>query len=167
MAAQAAILTIGNDVANVLMDGIAKTNNANVAADITFNPAGMSPNGVAKWVDRSSGIALGYPWITMQVRAPTKESRVYKVSLKVGVPRMAATSTSTNTGIEPSPQKAYELQAHLDFLLPERSTRNERSKLLAIIQSLFVNTITASDGSPSSTTLTPLDEAVLDFEPAW
>lgn len=167
MAAQASVLLVGDDVTTVEFDGTLKTTSATVAADITMAAAGVK-DGIAKWVDRSDGIAVGYPWMTLQVREPPKNGqRIYKVSLKVGVPRLATTSTSTNTGIEPAPQKAYEMQAHLDFLLPERSTRNERKKLLQMVAGLFHSTITASDGAPSSTTASPLMSAVNDLDPAW
>jgi hypothetical protein len=119
------------------------TTNIDSATDRTFRPAGFRQPGVARWEDRAAGIAVGYPWVTLSVRPPTKESRIYKVSLKVGIPRLATTSPSTNTGVEPAPSKAYENQAHFDFLLHERSTREERVQLFNVVLSWFAENIMA------------------------
>lgn len=167
MPAQGSMYFTGDAVATVKLDQVVKTNSATVGTDITMSANGVK-DGVAKWVDRSDDIPIGYPWMTLSVREPTKVSRVYKVSCKLGVPRLATTSPSTNTGIEPAPTKAYELQAHLDFLLPERSTADERLKLLNMLMSALAYSIEASDGSPAANpTGSPLTAAVVDLDPVF
>lgn len=167
MPAQADVKVVGDDAANVFLNATQLTVSATVATDITLAANGVNPEGIAEYVDRSDGIMVGYPRMTCQIRKPTKVSRVYKVSYKLFLPRLATTSTSTNTGIEPAPTKAYELQVHLDFLLPERSTLLERQKLFYMLQSLFASVITASDGSPSVTTGSPLAAAVVNLDPVY
>lgn len=143
------------------------TTSATVAADKTFSPEGFQLPGVARWVDRSGGIAIGYPAFSLSVRAPTKGSRMYKVMAKLVLPTLEQTSPSTSSGIQPAPTKAYDLTCVMEFMLPERSTLAERTAFFALVHSLFLRTINANDGTPSSTTGSPLENAVTAFEPVY
>lgn len=140
------------------------TTDAAVGVDSTLNPEGISPQGIATWVDRSGGYAIGYPRLTMSVRPPTKASRVYKVTVKLVLPTLEATSPSTMTGIQPAPTKAYDCSCIMEFFLPERSTLLERQTLFSRVASLFAQTINASDGTPTDNTGSPLQVAVESFE---
>lgn len=140
------------------------TTDAAVCVDSTLNPEGITPQGIATWVDRSGGYAIGYPRLTMSVRPPTKASRVYKVTVKLVLPTLEATSPSTMTGIQPAPTKAYDCSCIMEFFLPERSTLLERQTLYSRVASLFAQTINASDGAPSDSTGSPLQVAVENFE---
>jgi len=140
------------------------TGSATVATDTTFDPVGYVAPGVARWEDRSGGIAVGFPTIHLSVRQPSKTSRLYKVTCKVSIPTLEQTSASTSTGIQPAPTKAYENQAIMEFLLPERSTLTERTAFLKHVASLFHSAIGASDNSPLDTTASPLVGAVLSYE---
>lgn len=143
------------------------TTSATVGVDSTLNPEGINPQGIASWVDRSSGIAIGYPRLTMSVRPPLKASRVYKVTVKLVLPTLEQTSPSTMTGIQPAPTKAYDCACLMEFFLPERSTLLERQTLLSRVASLFARTINASDGAPTDATGTPLEAAVTTFETVY
>lgn len=143
------------------------TTSATVGVDSTLNPEGINPQGVASWVDRSGGIAIGYPRLTMSVRPPTKASRVYKVTTKLVLPTLEQTSPSTATGIQPAPTKAYDCMAVMEFFLPERSTLAERQKLFSEVASLFARTVNASDGAPTDSTGSPLENAVTTFETVY
>jgi len=150
------------------MDSVHKTvGDAAIGVQTTFDPEGFQLPGVARWVDRSGGIAIGYPAITLSVRPPTKASRVYKVTAKVVLPTLEQTSASTATGIQPAPTKAYDCTGIVEFLLPERSALWERQRLLDTVMSLFMATITASDGSPTDSTGSPLRAAVESFDPPY
>jgi hypothetical protein len=140
------------------------TTSATVGVDSTMNPEGISPQGIASWVDRSGGIAIGYPRLTMSVRPPTKASRVYKVTVKLVLPTLEQTSASTMTGIQPAPTKAYDCACIMEFFLPERSTLLERQTLFSRVASLFARTVNASDGAPTDATGTPVENAVTTFE---
>jgi hypothetical protein len=166
MAVQAAV-----KLSTILDAGIllVKTGNATVGVDKTFSPYGFVTNqpGVAKWVDLSGGISVGFPTFTMSVREPTKASRIYKVTVKVDVPTLEQTSPSTATGIQPQPTRAYSCQCVMEFLLPERSTAVERQALLSLVNSLFHATINASDDVPTDATGSPLNAAVKNLEPVF
>lgn len=140
------------------------TTDAAVGVDSTLNPEGINPLGIASWVDRSGGIAIGMPRLTMSVRPPTKASRVYKVTAKLVLPTLEQTSASTMTGIQPAPTKAYDCSCIMEFFLPERSTQLERETLFSRAASLFADLINASDGVPTDATGSPLKAAVTTFE---
>jgi hypothetical protein len=106
----------------------------------TFSPVNIDAAGVAKLVDRSGGISIGFPAITMSVRAPQKGASNYKVVAKVSVPVLEATSPSTATGIQPAPTVAYTLLGTCEFVLPDRSTLQERTNVLAYLKNFLANT---------------------------
>lgn len=143
------------------------TTDAAVGVDSTLSPEGINPQGVASWVDRSGGIAIGYPKLTMSVRPPNKASRLYKVTVKLALPTLEQTSPSTASGIQPAPTKAYDCACVMEFFLPERSTLLERQVLFSRVASLFVRTVNASDGNPTDSTGSPLENAVTTFESVY
>lgn len=106
----------------------------------TFSPVNIDSMGIAKWADRSGGIALGFPTLTFMQKSPSpKGARNYKTSIKVVLPVLEATSPSTSTGIQPAPTKAYDLIANIEFVLPERSTLAQRNDLLAYVKNFLAN----------------------------
>jgi len=113
-------------------------------ANHTFNPVNVDSNGVAKWADRSGGIALGYPVVTVSLRQPSSSSRSYKIVAKVVTPVLDISSPSTSTGIQPAPSKAYDLIGTLEFVLPERSTLQQRKDLLAYTKNVLANSAMTS-----------------------
>lgn len=129
-----------------------------------LDPEGFVPNGVAKWVDRSSGIQIGYPSLTVSSRAPTKTSRVTRIIAKYVSPTMEITSPATSTGIQPAPTKAYDAICNVEFVLPERMTLAERTAFYSRCLSLFLARIQASDASPSDATGSPLPAMVLNLD---
>jgi hypothetical protein len=147
-----------------ILSTTALTTSATVGVDKTYTPIGYVVPGVARWEDQSGGIAVGFPSFTMSTRPPTKGSRVYKVTAKLSLPTLEAVSGTNVSGFTPASQKAYDCQAIVDFLLPERSTSAERTALLSQLASLLFTTITASDASPSDSTATPLRTAVINFD---
>lgn len=112
-----------------------------VPANHTFSPVNIDATGIAKWADRSGGIALGFPVVTLSLRSPTKASRNYKLTAKVVTPVLEVTSPSTATGIQPAPTKAYDLLATIDIVLPERSTALQRNDLLAYLKNFLANAV--------------------------
>lgn len=115
----------------------------------TFNPVGPDVNGVSSFVDRSGGIAIGFPRIDISLREPLKakgagsasdgKSRIFKGVITIGVPTLETTSPTTGTGIQPAPTIAYVVAARLEFYLPERSTLAERKNLLAYVKNALAH----------------------------
>jgi len=110
-------------------------------ANHTFSPVNIDQAGVAKWADRSGGIALGFPQVSFMMRNPTKSNRNYKVTGKVVVPVLEVTSPSTATGIQPAPTLAYNLTANIEFVFAERSTAAQRADVLAYTKNYLANAV--------------------------
>lgn len=114
----------------------------------TFNPVGPDKNGVQFYHDQSGGIAIGFPSISLDLKVPgqaipgqsSKASRVYRASFKMILPILEVT-TSSATGIEPAPTKAYDLTVKGEFILPERSTLDNRKDILAYARNLLATTV--------------------------
>jgi hypothetical protein len=139
------------------------TTSATVSVDKTFDPEGFIAPGVARWVDRAAGVAVLFPFMTLSVRPPTKASRIYRVTAKIGLPTGETVGNAYN-GITPPPTPAYTVLCVMEFMLPERSTSAERTALLSHVRSLFATTINASDAAPSDATGSPLIAAVTNFD---
>lgn len=156
------------NLSSILDHSLARlTTSATVGIDTTMSPDGFIQPGVARWVDRSGGIPVAYPALTMSVRPPTKASRVNKVTVKFLQPTLEVPSGGTPQGFTPAPTKAYDLTCVMEFMIPERSTLTERQALFSRIASLFVRTINASDGSPTDSSASPLEAAVTTFEQVY
>jgi hypothetical protein len=138
-------------------NGILVTTDAAVGVNRTFSPAGSPAFGVTRWEDRSGGIPIGYPIITVSLRRPQKGNRNYKMTMKLSVPTLEQTSPSTASGIQPAPTLAYACSAIVDFIIPERSSDAERLVLMRLFRSWFMDTINASDGTPSDASGSPYD----------
>lgn len=108
----------------------------------TFAPESIIAE-LATWTDKVTGIAVGYGYITQSIRKPMKgsTSKQYKVTHKVWVPTLEVTSPATGTGIQPAPTKAYECAAILEWLLPERSTQQERKHIFAFVKNFIATSI--------------------------
>lgn len=118
--------------AKVLADG------QTVPVNHTFSPVTIAGE-VAKWQDRAPAVALGYLTLTQFLRQPSKDSRVYKLSLKVVTPVLEVTAPTTLTGIQPAPTKAYDLLGVVEFVLPERSSLQERKDILAYVKNALAH----------------------------
>jgi len=162
MSAQAAVKT-----STLLSMLNLKTTDAAIGVNQTLTPDGIDSKGVARYVDQAQVILVGRSSFSISVRKPTSGSRMYKVTAKYLQPTLDVTSPSTGTGIQPAPSKAYEHQAVLEFMIPERGTVQERSDMFSHVMSLFATSIDASDGSPTDVTNSPLRNAVVMLEPVW
>jgi hypothetical protein len=136
------------------------TTSATVADNGLLSPEGFRAPGVARWVDRTGGIPVGYPSFSLSVRPPQGASRVFRVTAKVDLPTLATTAPTTSTGIQPAPTKAYSCSAVLEVMLPERSTQAERLALWSLLISVLSDNINASDGAPTAVTGSPLPSAM-------
>jgi len=106
----------------------------------TFSPVKIDAMGIAAWADRSGGIPLGFPLVTMSVRDPSKNgAQNEKVTIKVVVPVLEVTSASTASGIQPAPTLSYNLIANIELVLPTRSTLTQRKDLLAYVKNFMAN----------------------------
>jgi hypothetical protein len=109
----------------------------------TFGPVGIT-GPLASYADRVGGISVGYPIITASLVNPSKTSRNYKARLKIVMPVLETISNSTMSGIAPAPTKAYDLTADITFIMPERSSLQNRKDILAFAKNLLANAVTTA-----------------------
>lgn len=118
----------------VLADGQA------TPANRTFSPSKIDGEGIAKWQDRSIGIAVGFPTVTMSLREPTKTQRNYRLTRKIVYPVLEVTSPSTGTGIQPAPTMAFAITNISEWVIPERSTLAQRNDVIAFAKNFDATT---------------------------
>jgi hypothetical protein len=107
----------------------------------TFTPTGVNADMVAMYDNRAGGVAVGYDSLSVSLRKPNSRStqRNYKATLKLALPTLEVTSPATGTGIQPAPTKAYDCMAVVEFVLPERSTTQERKNLLTLLKNALAH----------------------------
>lgn len=91
----------------------------------------------ADYADRSGGISVGYPTISILSSVPSKTSRLYKTRVKIVLPVLEVVNASTWSGITPAPTKAYDMVGIIEFFCPERSTLQNRKDIRAFIKNLM------------------------------
>lgn len=106
----------------------------------SFTPSGIA-GAIASYDDRVGGISVGFPHITISSVSPTKTSRMYKARVKVVLPVLENISGTASNGFAPAPTKAYDLQFDGTFILPERSTLQNRKDLFAFVKNLMANAV--------------------------
>jgi hypothetical protein len=102
----------------------------------TFSPADCTSQ-LATWTDRSSGINIGFPEVTLSL---TKGQDQCKVLAKVVVPTLEVISGSDG-GYTPSPKVAYQTLGKVEFVLPARSTLQNRKDVVAFVKNLLTNAV--------------------------
>lgn len=118
----------------------------------TFSPSGPDKNGVTYLYDRSGGIAIGFPSLALDLREPlsakagqaSNANRIFRATAKVVFPILEVTSPTTGTGIQPAPTKSYDMTVKIEFLLPERSSLQNRKDILAYAKNILANSNMAS-----------------------
>jgi hypothetical protein len=124
-------------IANIVINDGKTTPVAHTFAPVTSHDA----NGVAIWTDRSTGVAVGFPELTLKVQVPTKASRNYKITGKVSLPVLNVRSPSTGTGIQPLPSAAYALIADVKLTIPEASVLADRKDFFAFVKNYLANAV--------------------------
>lgn len=105
----------------------------------TFNPTDCTTSR-ALWHDRTLGIDIGFPSITL---SSTKMKQVNKVAITIAVPTLEVIS-GADGGYTPSPKVAYTTVANLEFLLPVRSTLLDRQTIEAFVKNIMSNAFITS-----------------------
>ncbi|DAD52595.1 coat protein [ssRNA phage SRR6960549_4] len=113
----------------------------------TFSPTKLA-DGMSLFEDKIGGIGIGFPSIVVMVKRPgparngessNATTRAYKVTVNVNLPVLESTSAATGTGIPPAPTVAMILRHAGQWILPERSTTQDRKNLHAFVYNLLNN----------------------------
>ena len=102
----------------------------------TFTPMDCT-SALATWSDRTSGIALGMPQVTLSL-VTGKEA--VKVTGKVALPVMEVISGSDG-GYTPSPKVAYTVLSKFEMVLPNRSSLQNRKDVSAFLKNLLADAV--------------------------
>lgn len=99
----------------------------------TFSPTQVTSE-VVTYHDRSGGIVLGYPELTLGQKVPTNVGGSYKQSLRISVPTLETVTGSTGEGFAPKPTLAYKERAFVEVYHDPRSSLQERKNLNAYLK---------------------------------
>lgn len=125
------------------------TINNSVPTAVNFYPTQDNQKGVAYFYDRSGGIAAGFGVLTVSLVEPgvypagkviSDANRLYKANMKLILPTLETVSNNS-AGYVPSPRPAYACTAKVEFILPERSTSQNRKDLLALTKNLLAHAV--------------------------
>lgn len=109
----------------------------------TFTPLGPDKEGV-QWFEQTipaPANALAAKRISVQIKRaiPGKQQNgVARLTLRFWYPVMETLSTS-DSGITPPPTVAYQLYAEVRYVVPERSTEQERKNLRMLLINFSAN----------------------------
>lgn len=111
-----------------------------------FTPIGLDDRKIFWFVDQSQANAIGYWKASFEVHQPTSPQpgessakRVIRVKIGLHEPILENVSNSTMSGIAPAPTVAYIPRSFHEFILPERSTLQDRKSLRKMASSLLAD----------------------------
>lgn len=103
----------------------------------TFNPIGIDPKTGTFWfVDSSQANAVGYWRISVEFKTPPQvqqktnsDGRVYRARIGLHEPALETVSNNTVSGIAPAPTVSYMPRVFTEYIMPERSSLQNRKDL--------------------------------------
>lgn len=102
----------------------------------TFIPIGLDSDGVYWWVDQSQVNAVGYWRISVKVKAPmpakageSSNGRTNRVTVSLHEPVTETPGDSSASGIMPAPTVAYITRQITEYVIPERTTLQNRKDI--------------------------------------
>lgn len=104
-------------------------NGASTPVAKTFSPIQEQP--IAIWKDKSIGIAVGMPTISISASIATAKRPSNKWNVRVTVPVLEVPAASGVGGYEAPAKVAYSLLCDVSVVAPDRSTADQRADLLA------------------------------------
>jgi hypothetical protein len=102
----------------------------------TFVPIGRDKNGVYWFEDQSVANAIGFWQISVDMRRPpaatakqSSEGRSIRVQVGLHEPILETVSNDTVSGIAPAPTVSYVPRSFTEYIMPERSSLQNRKDL--------------------------------------
>lgn len=99
----------------------------------TFSPTVVETD-VVKYHDRSGGIVLGYPELSLGQVVPASGNGSIKQTFRISVPTLETVTGSTGEGFAPKPTLAYKERAFVEVYHDARSSLQERKNLNAYLK---------------------------------
>lgn len=103
----------------------------------TFTPIGPDKNGIFWFVDSSQANAIGYWRVSVEIKQPqsagagaqSDSNRNYRVKVGLHEPVLETVSNNTISGIAPAPTISYVPRSFTEYVMPERSSLQNRKDL--------------------------------------
>lgn len=115
----------------------------------TFIPLGPDPKdpSVFWFEDQSQAAPIGYWHISLQLKRPpfvaksgaSSKDRVLRAVIGLHQPVLETVSNNTVSGIAPAPTLSYTPRAFIEFVMPERSSPQNRKDLRKMAGSLIAD----------------------------
>lgn len=112
----------------------------------TFVPIGRDKNGVCWFEDQSAANAIGFWRISIESKRPvapngkmSSEGRSFRVRIELHEPILETVSNNTVSGIAPAPTVSYVSRSFNEFVMPERSSLQNRKDLRKMNASLLAD----------------------------
>lgn len=110
----------------------------------TFVPVGMDKNSVQWWEDKSQASAIGFWRVSLEFKRPPTvnagvANRVYRVRIGLHEPALENVTNSTVSGVSPAPTLSYVCRTICEFILPERSSLQNRKDIRKMIALLVAD----------------------------
>jgi len=110
----------------------------------TFVPLGPDASGVFWFEDQSQASPIGYWRISYQLKRPSvgqsgqsSASRTYRAVIGLHEPILETVSNNTVSGIAPAPTVSYVPRSFAEFVMPERSSLQNRKDLRKMTYNLL------------------------------
>lgn len=110
----------------------------------TFVPLGPDRDGVFWWEDQSQASPIGYWRISYQLKRPpvgaagsVSTQRTYRATIGMHQPTLENVTNNTVSGIAPAPTVSYVPRTFVEFVLPERSSLQNRKDLRKMVYNLL------------------------------
>lgn len=110
----------------------------------TFDPSGLDRNGVSLYHDRSGGVPLGFPKVSLNLSGGNGQTSMYRVKANIDVPVLKQVSGSTPAGYSPGPSIDYVVRGHMEFVIPSQSSAADRADILAYAKDLLAAAVVTS-----------------------
>jgi len=104
----------------------------------TFSPTTVQTD-VVTYHDRSGGIVLGYPEVSLGQKMPANGVGSIKQTIRISVPTLETVTGSTGEGFAPKPTLAYKERAFAEIYHDPRSSLQERKNLNAYFKNALAN----------------------------
>lgn len=113
----------------------------------TFAPVGRGADGVFYFEDQSQANAVGYWRISVEQKRPkaptagtSSQDRTHRVKIGLHEPILETVSNNTVSGIAPAPTVSYVCRSFCEFIMPERSSLQNRKDLRKMMAALLGDT---------------------------
>lgn len=113
----------------------------------TFVPLGPDAKGIWWYEDQSAASPIGFNRISISIKRPltskqgeNSASRVCRVMVALHTPKLEVTSNNTVSGISPAPTISYTLRCATEFIIPERSSLQDRKDVRKFMDYLLAAT---------------------------